>query len=177
MYMFTDKLHLGSLTNHRCSKDQILSDTLTLQDTQLKDGDVLMAKVRAPQILGCRQCPAFFLVRGDGRVAVWGDASLGMPKRLKNPQQVVACGSALAALVDGEVITWGHARYRPPEHVHLKEICQLCVTWQDMCWYRLPSFGRGSKRERFEAKYIENGCCSLQSLSINKCCPWFLRYK
>eukprot|EP00438_Fugacium_kawagutii_P010706 Skav212508 [mRNA] locus=scaffold2713:92564:93817:+ [translate_table: standard] len=115
-------------------QDQILSDTLTLQEAQLKDGDVLMAKVRAPQILGCGQCPAFFLVRGDGRVAVWGDASLGLPKRLRNPQQVVACGGALAALVDGEVITWG--RYRPPEDVHLKEISQLCATEDVFCALR-----------------------------------------
>ena len=113
-------------------EDQILSDATTLAEAALKDGDVLVASLRAPAILGCRQCPAFFLVRGDGRVAVWGDLSLGVPRQLRNPQQVVGGRRALAALVDGRVIAWGHSQFKPPAELvgQLEEVCQLCVTWR-----------------------------------------------
>ena len=113
-------------------EDEILTDATTLAEAALKDGDVLVASLRAPAILGCRQCPAFFLVRGDGRVAVWGDVSLGVPRQLRNPQQVVGGRRALAALVDGRVITWGHGQFQPPAELlgQLEEVCQLCVTWR-----------------------------------------------
>lgn len=106
-------------------------DANLLEKESLKDGDLLIANIRAAQILAGKTCPAFFLVRGDGRVAVWGDMSLGVPRHLRELQQVVAAKGAWAALMDGQVVVWGHPRLIPEKVVleELKDVRQLCVTW------------------------------------------------
>lgn len=106
-------------------------DANLLEKESLKDGDLLIANIRAAQILAGKTCPAFFLVRGDGRVAVWGDMSLGVPRHLRELQQVVAATGAWAALMDGQVVVWGHPRLIPEKVVleELKDVRQLCVTW------------------------------------------------
>lgn len=111
-------------------EDRILLDANLLEKESLKDGDLLIANIRAAQILAGKTCPAFFLVRGDGRVAVWGDMSLGVPRHLRELQQVVACKGAWAALMDGQVVVWGHPRLIPEKVVleELKDVRQLCAT-------------------------------------------------
>ena len=133
-----------------CREDRILLDANLLEKESLKDGDLLIANIRAAQILAGKTCPAFFLVRGDGCVAVWGDMSLGVPRHLRELQQVVACKGAWAALMDGQVVVWGHPRLIPEKVVleELKDVRQLCVTWMIHSCYLF--FGEGKvKASRF----------------------------
>ena len=133
-------------------------DANLLEKESLKDGDLLIANIRAAQILAGKTCPAFFLVRGDGRVAVWGDMSLGVPRHLRELQQVVACKGAWAALMDGKVVVWGHPRLIPEKVVleELKDVRQLCVTWMIHSCSFFGGVGKG------------------QGLTVSRWDAWFL---
>lgn len=141
-----------------CREDRILLDANLLEKESLKDGDLLIANIRAAQILAGKTCPAFFLVRGDGRVAVWGDMSLGVPRHLRELQQVVACKGAWAALMDGQVVVWGHPRLIPEKVVlqELKDVRQLCVTWMihSCSFFFWVGKGQGLTVSRWDAWFL-----------------------
>eukprot|EP00439_Symbiodinium_sp_Y106_P057139 s4452_g8.t1 len=88
-----------------------LSRASTVAEAGLRDGDLLNAVARWPEIAST--APAFALRRADGSVVTWGHKDGGgdsskVQDQLRNVQEIRGTAGAFAAIrSDGSVVTWG----------------------------------------------------------------------
>ena len=119
------------------AKNVVLVDPdITLEETEIEDGECLTALVLQPQLAATRSAFALWC-HGDRAIVTWGSPGGGgnssaVQDQLKGVQQIHATHRAFAALLeDRSVVTWGDAAWGGDRSVvgdELKGVQQIQAT-------------------------------------------------